>query len=206
MIFDPSHWAIVKRLQQDKDALIQEFAEHQGLLLDKVRMVTPVGGGKQLFDKQMKVLGYKYDPKLWTEEERVNANVHSLDERWPSYSPPVGVKIAKDFPAIRQFMWSGIPPGGKVNPHWGINGVLQNRVPDHLRIQICWLPGENARFHLENEYIDYVEGTCFGFHDGLDLHWAENNGSQWRTTIIIDVHRDQVESDDVPHPAAISKD
>jgi hypothetical protein len=92
-----------------------------------------------------------------------------------------------------------------VNAHWGINGVLQKRVPDHWRIQICWLPGENAAFHLKDEYIEYAEDTCFGFNDGLDLHWAENNGTQWRTSIIIDVWRDQVESADVAHPLAIRK-
>lgn len=205
MIFDPSDWDLVKRLKQDKEALIAEFLEHQGLVKDKVNMITPVDN-KPLFDKPMGILPYTLDPKLWTSEEMKAAGVTSYDRRWPTYSPPVGVAIAKDFPAIRQFYWTTLMPGGKVNPHWGINGVLQKRTPDHYRLQICWLPGDHARFHLKDEYIDYVEDLCFGFNDGLDLHWAENNGSTIRTTIIIDVWRDQVGSADIPHAAAICKD
>lgn len=204
MIFDPSHWPLVKRLQADKEALMTEFLEYQNLVLDKVNMTTPVGN-RPLFTKPMGILAYTFDPTLWTPEERVNAGVLSLERRWPAYSPPVGVKIARDFPAIRQFYWNVLSPGGKVNPHWGINGVLQKRVPDHWRIQICWFPGEQAEFHLANEYLKYTEDLCFGFNDGLDLHWAHNNGETARTTIIIDVHRDQVPNADVAHPAAIRK-
>lgn len=203
MIFDPSNWELVKTLLENKRELLLEFSASRDAVKSKVNMTTP--DNHKLFDKPMGILPYTLDPSLWTAEERANANVTSLNQRWPDYAPPLGIDIAKQFPAIRQFYWTSLTPGGNVLPHWGINGKIQNRIPDHWRIQICWLPGNGVTFHLLDEKIEYVEDLVFGFNDGLDYHWVEHNGTTERTTIIIDVWRNQVEEANVPHPSAIRK-
>lgn len=205
MIFDPSHWDLVQAIFDAKVQLLAEFKASQDQVRSKVNMTT-AGFKKPLFTKPMGILPYTLDPLLWTPEEMVNAKVTSTERRWPSYSPPKGVEIAKAFPAIRQFYWTTLKPGGKVTPHWGINGHVQNRIPDHWRIQICWIPGDNATFHTESEYVKYTEDLCFGFNDGLEIHWAENNGTEDRTTIILDVHRELVQNADIPHKLAVRKD
>lgn len=205
MIFIPRHWKLVEAIFSAKQELLDEFHASQDKVKSKVNMTTH-GFKKPLFDKPMGILPYTFDPLLWTEDEMRNAKVDNTERRWPSYAPPKGVELARQFPAIRQFYWTTLYPGGKVTPHWGINGVVQHRTPDHWRLQICWLPGDNASFHTETEFVRYEEDLCFGFNDGLEVHWAQNDGTLPRTTIIIDVWRDQVENADVPHPSAIRKD
>lgn len=204
MIFDPSDWALVKRLRADKKSLISEYsAQGQNV---QVKANPPTTFGRPLYDGQASIFSFIMDPTLWSEDERRGAHggkgLASMNKIYSHLEEcPTAASIVSDFPAIRQMFWTMLPPGHKVTPHYGIGGVIHGRASDHWRLQICWEPGDgNAAFWLKDKKLVYTEDLCFGFHDGMELHWAENNGSTPRTVLILDVHRHLCESADVPHP------
>jgi hypothetical protein len=203
MIYSVENWELVQRLRADKQALMDEYTGAANRTLNKVNALTK--SNKMLFDKPMSVLPYIWDTRLWTADEKIGAKIDTVGLLQPPNPLPVGNTIVQDFPCIRQFFWASLLPGGKINPHVGVNGILYKRIPDHYRIQICWFPGTGAAFHVQDRFIEYKEDACFGFEDGNELHWVEHHGDQIRTTLILDVWRDQVPALRAPHPDAVLK-
>jgi hypothetical protein len=88
---------------------------------------------------------------------------------------------------IRQWFWHNLGPGGEINKHYGVNGINANQIPDHYRLQYCFDPGEDSFFYITNQQIKYEKNICFGFEDGMDLHWVKNLGQKSRLVLIMDI-------------------
>jgi hypothetical protein len=194
-IYDPSGWELSKVIQQHKTEIVREFhktiAENK-LLQEKFNATTSFD--EKLYKGQVEMLGLKMDPTLWAPEEK-KVYSRQLQRHFDLNKRicPVSSSIIDAFPQIRQFFWNVLPGKGQIRPHYGVNGKAWGRIPDHARLQFCWEPGENCTFFLENECIEYVEDLCFGFHDGMDLHWVKNNGDKIRSVLILDLWENQCE-------------
>jgi hypothetical protein len=189
--FNPANWEISKLIIKNGQSLMDEYhsAVKHNLVQQKPNDTTSFE--RDLYDGYVNFFPLHMETDLWSAKERTLYTEKSQEifDRNKNLSP-IARSIIAEFPAVRQWYWNGLQPGGKVTPHYGTNGRLYNKTPDHYRIQFCWEPGNNCRFYLEDSYIEYSENLCFGFDDGMDLHWVENNGDKWRTVLILDLWRD----------------
>lgn len=205
MIFDISHWALTKRILADSQLLLMEYHEK----VEPNMMIKPqtrTSFAYELFAGNIGMFPLLLDPRLWSNDEKRQFNGFDGKPRIKNTQCEVIWNIINDFPAIRQIYWTVIQPNVEFKPHYGCNGVIDGKIADQLRLQFCWETGPGAEFHTEKTYLNYVPGLKFGFHDGMDLHWAFNRGSEPRAVLLMDVWRDMVESDNIPHPDAIVKD
>ena len=193
-LYDPSDWKLTKVIQDNKHAIINEFnkAVELDLILDKFNATTSFD--QKLYKGHVGFFGVKMDVDLWSPEEKKIYN-DSVQKEFDSNRKdcPVASAIIDQFPQIRQFFWNTLDSKGQIRPHYGVNGRIWGKTPDHARIQFCWDPGESCVFFIENECIEYKEDLCFGFRDGMDLHWVKNEGNKPRTVLIIDMWEDQCE-------------
>ena len=113
-------------------------------------------------------------------------------------------EMISKYPEIRQCYFNESYPKSKIRKHYGVNGITKNSEPDHFRIQMTIEPGNNCFFFIEDKNeikkLEYAEGLNFGFRDGMDLHWIENNGNKIRTVLIIDIYRNN-QTDTLPELA-----
>jgi hypothetical protein len=192
--YDPSSWKLVQVVRENKEQILKEFHKCVELELIKEKFNATTSFDEKLYKGYVGFLGIKMDVDLWSpEEKKVYSEElqHQFDLN--RQSCPTASSIIDQFPYIRQFFWNTLPPGGQIRPHYGVNGKIWGKTPDHARIQFCWEPGEQCVFFLQDECIEYKENLCFGFHDGMDLHWVKNEGSLMRTVLILDLWEDQCE-------------
>jgi hypothetical protein len=190
--YDPSNWELSKVIFENAEAIFTEYREaiKSKLVYGKPNDTTSFKN--DLYVGHVDFFPVHMDPVLWSANERIMYNERA--QLWFDNSKaacPVAKSIVEKFPAIRQWYWNSLEPGGEVTPHYGTNGRLYNKTPDHHRVQYCWEPGNNCKFYLEDKYLEYTNNLCFGFEDGMDLHWVNNDGDQWRTVLILDLWRDQ---------------
>jgi hypothetical protein len=190
--YDPSNWELSKTIFENAEALVSEYKQAVSGNLVKEKLNDVTSFGNKLYEGHVDFFPLHMDPTIWSANERLHYNerVQAMFDR-NKYFCPIAKSIIEKFPAIRQWYWNDLQPGGKVTPHYGMNGRIYKKIPDHHRIQFCWEPGNNCKFYLENQYIEYTKNLCFGFEDGMDLHWVENNGDQWRAVLILDLWRDK---------------
>ncbi len=193
-LYDPSDWKLTKAIQSNKQEIINEFnkAVEQNLILEKFNATTSFD--QKLYKGHVGFFGVTMDVNLWSPEEKKIYN----DKAQQIFNSnrkacPVASSIIDQFPHIRQFYWNTLDSKGQIRPHYGVNGKIWGKTPDHARIQFCWDPGESCVFYIENECIEYKEDLCFGFRDGMDLHWVKNEGNKPRTVLILDLWEDQCE-------------
>jgi hypothetical protein len=193
--YDPSSWELVKVIQQNKQEILNEFNRAVELKLIQEKFNATTSFDEKLYKGYVGFLGIKMDINLWSPEEK---KVYSEDLQKQIDANrklcPVSSSIINQFPYIRQFFWNTLPGKGQIRPHYGVNGRIWGKTPDHARIQFCWEPGENCTFFLEDECIEYTEDLCFGFHDGMDLHWVKNDGDKLRSVLILDLWGDKCEA------------
>ena len=194
-LYDPSSWELVKVIQQNKQEILNEFNRAVELKLIQEKFNATTSFDEKLYKGYVGFLGIKMDINLWSPEEK---KVYSEDLQKQINANrkmcPVASSIIEQFPYIRQFFWNTLPGKGQIRPHYGVNGRIWGKTPDHARIQFCWEPGENCTFFLEDECIEYTEDLCFGFHDGMDLHWVKNDGDKLRSVLILDLWGDKCEA------------
>jgi hypothetical protein len=190
--YDPSSWELSKVIFENSKTLFTEYQEALRIKLVKEKPNDTTSFNNDLYVGHVDFFPIHMDPTVWSNKERTmyNKMTQMVFDRNKNYCP-VAKSIIEKFPAIRQWYWNSLEPGGEVTPHYGTNGRLYNKIPDHHRIQYCWEPGNNCKFYLDNEYLEYTNNLCFGFEDGMDLHWVKNDGNEWRTVLIIDLWRDQ---------------
>lgn len=192
--YDPSNWELVKVVQEKKTKIVEEFHNAVNLKLIQEKFNATTSFDEKLYKGYVGFLGLKMDTDLWSPEEK-KVYSQELQKQFDVNRKlcPIASSIIDRFPHIRQFFWNTLPGKGQIRPHYGVNGKIWGKEPDHARLQFCWEPGENCRFYLEDEYIEYRENLCFGFRDGMDLHWVKNEGDKLRTVLLIDLWEDQCE-------------
>lgn len=192
--YDPSDWELVKVVQKNKEAIIDEFNRAVELKLIQEKFNATTSFDEKLYKGYVGFLGVKMDVDLWSPEEK-KVYTEDLQKQFDVNRKlcPTADSIIDQFPQIRQFFWNTLPGNGQIRPHYGVNGKIWGKTPDHARIQFCWHPGEACKFFLEDEYIEYKEDLCFGFRDGMDLHWVKNDSDKLRTVLILDLWEDQCE-------------
>ena len=187
-------WELVKVVQQNKNAIVDEFnnAVERKLIQEKFNATTSFD--EKLYKGYVGFLGIIMDVNLWSPEEK-KVYSEDLQKQFDINRTlcPVASSIIDQFPQIRQFFWNTLPGKGQIRPHYGVKGKIWGKTPDHARVQFCWEPGQSCKFFLENEYIEYKQDLCFGFRDGMDLHWVKNEGDQLRSVLILDMWEDQCE-------------
>lgn len=192
--YDPSEWKLVKEIQEKKNDIIKEFNQCVERQLVKEKFNATTSFETKLYKGYVGFLGITMDTALWSPEEK---SVYSkeLQEQFDQNRKecPVASDIISKYPHIRQFFWNTLPAKGEIRPHYGVNGKIWGKTPDHARVQFCWDPGEECYFFLENECIKYRKDLVFGFHDGMDLHWVKNRGEKLRSVLILDLWEDQCE-------------
>lgn len=192
--YDPSNWKLVQEIQENKDAILKEFNSCVNMHLVKEKFNATTSFDTKLYKGYVGFLGLKMDIDLWSPEEKKTYS-EDLQKQFDLNRQmcPVTSAIIEKYSHIRQFFWNTLPGGGEIRPHYGVNGRIWNTVPDHARLQFCWEPGENCFFYLEDECIEYRKDLCFGFRDGMDLHWVKNKGDKLRTALLIDLWEHQCE-------------
>jgi hypothetical protein len=186
--YDPSNWKLVQEIQSYKQEILNEFKFCVDNKLIQIKANPTTSLNQSLYRNIIGFLPVVMELDLWAPEEK-----KFFTESFLAGSEvirkhcPVASMIIKKYPAIRQFYWNILPGHGEINPHYGVNGKIWDKIPDHTRIQFCWEPGEQCFFYLENEYIEYKENLCFGFRDGMDLHWVKNFSDKPRSVLILDL-------------------
>ena len=192
--YDPSSWKLVQVIQENKEAIIDEFNRAIEFRLIQEKFNATTSFNEKLYNVYVEFFGVKMDVDLWSPEEKKVYTKH-LQKQFDVTRKlcPVASSIIDQFPHIRQFFWNTLPGKGQIRPHYGVNGKIWGKTPDHARIQFCWEPGEKCTFFLEDDCIEYKKNLCFGFHDGMDLHWVKNESDKLRTVLILDMWADQCE-------------
>lgn len=190
--YDPSNWPLAKKIQENKEEILKEFHKCNELSFVAEKFNATTSFDTKLYNGYVGFLGVTMDTRLWSPEERkvYSEGLQKAFDRNRSLCP-VASEIISQFPEIRQWYWNTLEPGGQVRPHYGVNGKIWNKVADHTRLQFCWEPGVDAKFYLEDAYIEYKEDLCFGFDDGMAIHWVKNNGDKFRSVLILDLWTDQ---------------
>ena len=202
--YDPSSWEISQEIFKHKETLIVEFNKCVEDEIVKEKPNDRTTFNDDLYKGYVGFLPISMDPTIWSPNERkmYSPTAQSMFDK-NKLKCPIANSIIEKFPAVRQWYWNTLAPGGQVTPHYGTNGVNWNKVPDHTRVQYCWEPGNNCKFFLEKEYIEYTENLCFGFEDGMDLHWVKNEGDKFRTVLILDLWLDKVPPIVWGHPNSV---
>lgn len=182
--FTIEDWKLTTDILNNFDSILQEY--HFCAAVAKPKITTSFG--HELHNGKLEYLGLSVDTNLWTQEEKKLYTEKFVDLlRVHKLKSPISCSIIKKFPEIRQWFWQDLGPGAKVNKHYGVNSIVNGKTPDHLRLQFCFVPSDNSFFYLEKSKIKYEYKLCFGFEDGIDLHWVENNSNSNRLVLIIDV-------------------
>lgn len=162
------------------------------IYVKKFQSVTPQG--LQVYSGKVNTYMLKLDETLLDAREKVlfshdrEANFERQHQRRELC--PLHKNFLTNNPSVRQMFYNILHPGAKINPHYGVNGLAVNKVPDHFRIHITVEPGDDSYFYIDNlNPLKYRENLCFGFKDGLVNHWAENRGTQIRNVLILDVDK-----------------
>jgi hypothetical protein len=188
-IYDISFWPIVNIIQENKTVLLKEYNDCKkiyNLVVKKPNDTTSFN--EKLYYKEIDFLGVIVDTRLWSNEEKqyYNSETQKYFDLVKNNCPKVK-EIHDTFPEIRQWFWNTLEPGGQIRPHYGQNGILYGKKPDHVRLQFCWDAGEKTTFFLEKSKIEYENDLCFAFDDGMSLHWVKNEGNKPRTVLIVDL-------------------
>ena len=183
-IFKIDNWELTNDIKNNYDSILAEY--HSCFAGFKPKFTTSFN--EKLHKGAINFLGLKMDTDLWIAEEKKLFNVNFENKLALNLKlSPTSEKIIKNYPMIRQWFWHNLGPGGEVNKHYGVNGINLNQIPDHYRLQYCFDPGEDSFFYITNQQIKYEKNICFGFEDGMDLHWVKNLGQKSRLVLIMDI-------------------
>jgi aspartyl/asparaginyl beta-hydroxylase (cupin superfamily) len=183
-IFNIDSWELTNDIKNNYDSILTEY--HSCFAGLKPKFTTSFN--ENLHEGELNFLGIKMDTDLWIEQEKKFFTVNFENKLALNLSlSPVSEKIIKNHPMIRQWFWHNLGPGAEVTKHYGVNGINVKRVPDHYRLQYCFVPGEESFFYTLAKKIQYEKNTCFGFEDGMDLHWVKNLGQKNRLVLIVDI-------------------
>ena len=183
-IFNIDSWDLSNDIKINYDSILNEYNS----CISSLKPKFTTSFNENLHEGELNFLGIKMDTDLLISEEKKLFTINFENKLASNLSSsPVSAKIIKNYPMIRQWFWHNLGPGGEVNKHYGVNGVNVNRIPDHYRLQYCFIPGETSFFYTLDQNIQYEKNTCFGFEDGMDLHWVKNFGKKNRLVLIIDV-------------------
>lgn len=196
---------IVKEIQSSIDVVKKQFDDMRKEPIGIVKPNVKTNFGQSLTYGNIFTYSLKLDRNLLDEAEQ-----KIFDENFEKTKKVIARRrkhcifltdIISKYPNIRQCYFNEFYPKSKIRKHYGVNGVTKKSEPDHFRIQITVEPGNNCFFYIEKEKqtqrLEYKEGLKFGFRDGLDMHWVENNGNETRTVLIIDIDRTK-ETDNLP--------
>lgn len=193
---DISKLTIVEEIKQELSQYKKEFLniadmENQGFST-KFKSFTPAG--LPVYSGNINTYMFLTDENLLDpyETKLFNTNKVSLLEKHKNRreSSPIHLDFLNRNSCVKQMFYNVMQPKSKINPHYGVNGIASNKIPNHFRIHITIEPGDDAYFCIENlNPLKYYENLCFGFEDGLVNHWAENRGTQVRTVLILDVDK-----------------
>ena len=74
-------------------------------------------------------------------------------------------------------------PGSTLNHHWGLD-------PRYLRLHLCLEAAEGCAFNIEGWEHEWQDGELFAFDDANVLHGTKHTGTNPRSILLIDIHKD----------------
>ena len=196
---------LIKDIENSIDIIKKEFVHMRENNLSSIKPNVKTYIGQNLTYGEVFTYPLKLDRNLLDESEKKIFDIDfkkikkGMNERL-KYCKYLG-ELIKRYPEIRQCYFNEAHSKSKIQKHYGVNGITKNSQPDHFRLQVTINPGNNCFFFIENQReiikMEYKSGIKFGFRDGLDMHWIENNGNETRTVLIIDIDRTK-ETDNLP--------
>jgi len=194
---DVSKLEMVQEITQSLEQYKAEFLnlpdfKNTTMFVKKFQSVTP--HGLPVYSGKVNTYMIKLDENLLDAREQVlfsrDREANFERQRQRRELCPLHKGFLENNPLVRQMFYNIMQPGAKINPHYGVNGLAVNKIPDHFRIHITIEPGDDAYFYIENlNPLKYRENLCFAFEDGLLNHWAENRGTTNRNVLILDVDK-----------------
>ena len=197
--YDVSNLPLVKEIINNLDVIKEEFNMMRESNLQGPKQQVPTYFQKNVYEGKINSYPLKLDKRILDPAERKDFEDTYLQkmERFKSRRNicKFSSSLIDKHPNILQYFFNEVYPKGTINKHYGVGGGTSKSIAIHFRIQITIEGGEDCYFFIEKNgvigKVGYFDGSSFGFKDGMELHWFENNGDKIRTALIIDIDFDE---------------